>query len=236
MKFNSSLLIFISFLLLTSSATFASVDLADDPLFLNTGAGANVLLNMSVETPMGGGAYNDAAGSIPGCNDRISFDFNGDGNNTAHSETRIGRCYFPSFEYIGYFDAKKCYSYGSSRFTPADNTNADHSCTGKSAAWSGNFLNWANMTAIDTYMLTMTGGRRITDTTSQTVIERSLAFVAGYAYHTKAIGTAIDNSSGSGVDLSTVTPYSDSWGRITQNQNSTEFRIDRSGGGNDRYL
>ncbi len=212
-------IVFLSALLFSGSA-YSAIDLADDPLFLKTGAGANVLLNMSVETPMGGGAYNDAPASIPGCTGRKNI--SGVGNN-------LGTCYFPTFEYIGYFDPNKCYSYGSNRFTPQDNTNADHSCTGKSADWSGNFLNWASMTAIDSYILTMTGGRRTVDTASQTVVERSLAFVAGYAYHTKAIGNSIDNSISS-VDLDTVTPYGDSWARIVQNQNSTQFRLERSGG------
>ena len=212
-------IIFLSALFFSSSA-YSALDLADDPLFLKTGAGANVLLNMSVETPMGGGAYNDAPGSIPGCTGRKNI--GGVGNN-------LGTCYFPTYEYIGYFDPNKCYSYGSNRFTPVDNTNADHSCTGKSADWSGNFLNWASMTAIDSYILTMTGGRRTVDTSSQTVVERSLAFVAGYAYHSKAIGNSVTNSV-STVSLDTVTPYSDNWARIVQNQNSTQFRLERSGG------
>ncbi len=212
-------------LLLASGTAYSAIDLADDPLFLKTGAGANVLLNMSVETPMGGGAYNDAPGSIPGCT----------GRKNATGQSNIGTCYFPTFEYIGYFDPKKCYSYGSNRYTPTDNSSADHSCDdGQSGRWSGNFMNWATMTAIDTYILTMTGGRRTVDTTSQTVVERSLAFVAGYAYHTKAIGSEVNNSIGN-VALDTVTPYNDGWGRIVQNQNSTQFTLTRKGGSSNTF-
>jgi len=210
----------------TYNSLYAALDLADAPLNLKTGAGANVLFNMSVETPMGGGAYNDAPGSIPGCTGRKSI--SGIGNN-------LGTCYFPNFSYFGYFDPEKCYSYSSNRFNPTDNTSADHSCDdGQSGRWSGNFLNWASMTAIDTYISTMTGGRRIVDTTTQTVIERSLAFVAGYAFHTKAIGNSVTNSSSS-VPLESVTPFSNSWARIVQVNNTSTFRMEFSGGGNSTY-
>ncbi len=225
MESKSFILIFIITMLFASGTAYSAIDLTDDPLFLKTGAGANVLLNMSVETPMGGGAYNDAPGSIPGCTGRKS----------ATGQSNIGTCYFPTFEYIGYFDANKCYSYGSNRYTPTDNTSSDHSCDGgQTGRWSGNFLNWAAMTAIDTYMLTMTGGRRVVDTASQTVIERSLSFVAGYAFHTKAIGIDVNNSI-SAVALATVTPYNDDWGRIVQNQNSTQFTLTRKGGSSNSF-
>ena len=225
-KLRRSVHIFITSLFLGSGSAYSAIDIADDPLFLKTGAGANVLLNMSVETPMGGAAYNDASGSIPSCTGRKNV--SGVGNN-------LGTCYFPSYEYIGYFDPKKCYSYSSSRFNPSDNSSSDHSCDdGQSGRWSGNFLNWAGMTAIDTYMLTMTGGRRIVDTTSQTVVERSLAH-DGF-FHDKAIGDSVDSSDGSGttVPLESVTPYSDNWAKI-KNINDSTFTFERSGGSSSVY-
>ncbi|NEV65138.1 PilC/PilY family type IV pilus protein [Thiorhodococcus minor] len=57
----------------------------------------NVLLNLSVETPMGGAAYNDYIGSSPGCGGR--------------TESKIGTCFNPANTYIGYFDPTKCYQY-----------------------------------------------------------------------------------------------------------------------------
>ena len=225
-KLKRSVHIFITSLLLASGFAYSAIDIADDPLFLKTGAGANVLLNMSVETPMGGAAYNDASGSIPNCTGRKNI--SGVGNN-------LGTCYFPSYAYIGYFDPKKCYSYSSSKFNPTDNSSSDYSCDdGQTGRWSGNFLNWAGMTAIDTYMLTMTGGRRIVDTTSQTVIERSLAH--DYFFHDKAIGDSVDSSDGSGttVPLESVTPYSDNWAKI-KNINDSTFTFERSGGSSNIY-
>lgn len=90
--------------------------------------------------------------------------------------------YNPIYEYYGYFDSKKCYSYSStnSRFepstTPSDNL---PDCTGTDD-WSGNFLNWATMTRIDAIRKILYGGLRSVDsaTTSatalgETVLERA---------------------------------------------------------------
>src|SRR5690606_25632728 len=42
-------------------------------------------------------------------------------------------------------------------------------CSGK---WSGNFLNWATLTAIDPFRWAMTGGRRVVDTPTETIVEK----------------------------------------------------------------
>lgn len=57
----------------------------------------NILLDLSVETPMGGAAYNDQAGSSEGCTGRTVGD--------------EGTCFSPDNTYIGYFDPQKCYTY-----------------------------------------------------------------------------------------------------------------------------
>ncbi len=198
-KFSASVKIFFLSALLFSGTAYSAIDLADDPLFLKTGAGANVLLNMSVETPMGGAAYNDAAGSIPGCGGR-------------RSDNR-GICYFESHEYIGYFDPNKCYQYSSNVYVPTDAASSDHTCDdGQTGRWSGNFLNWAGMTAIDIYMLTLTGGRRVEDTTSRTVIERTLGNSS--FFHDKVLDAA------NNVAPSTVTPYTGVWAHINRRTDS----------------
>ena len=198
MKLINFIPVFATCLLLASGTAYSAIDLADDPLFLKTGAGANVLLNMSVETPMGGAAYNDAAGSVPSCGGRRS-----DGR---------GICYFTNYDYIGLFDSKKCYSYSSGIFVPTEATSSDHSCDdGQTGRWSGNFLNWAGMTAIDIYILTMTGGRRIEDTTSRTVLQRSLG--SGF-FHNKVLDPA------NNVAVNTVTPVSTSWAHINRRYDS----------------
>ncbi len=151
------------------SAT-AGADPSHEPLYLKQGAVPNVLLNMSVETPMGGAAYPDQVG-VPdsSCAGRVTFN-DGAGNQS------YGACYVREYRYHGYFDPKKCYNYnsGSTRFDPValttDRYDNDYNCGGR---WSGNWLNWTSMTAIDMFIKTMSGGNRVEDTTSGTVIQRA---------------------------------------------------------------
>ena len=59
------------------------------PPFVTTGASPNVLLELSIETPMQGAAYNDQP--VTGtCAGRVS-----DGG------TDVGRCYFTDQDYLG---------------------------------------------------------------------------------------------------------------------------------------
>jgi type IV pilus assembly protein PilY1 len=78
------------------------------PPFVSSSAFANVMIDMSVETPMGGAAYADQAGNPPGCTGRSTA---GGGE--------VGACYFPATTYLGIFDPNKCYTYSSDRFNPA---------------------------------------------------------------------------------------------------------------------
>ncbi len=62
--------------------------------------------------------------------------------------------------YYGYFDPTKCYAYSTSNggyFKPIGAADANHECSG---AFSGNFMNWATMSAIDEFRYAMTGGNR----------------------------------------------------------------------------
>jgi len=79
--------------------------------------------------------------------------------------------YKHSFDYYGYFDSYKCYSYSgsSNRFAPTSTTSNKY-CNGN---WSGNFLNWATMTRMDVVRKVLYGGLRSTDTDSSTVLERA---------------------------------------------------------------
>ncbi len=83
-----------------------------------------------------------------------------------------------SIPYVGYFNSSLCYAYNyddveaNRYFYPVSNTTTDasgnaFSCAGQSAGtpsqslWSGNFMNWASMQAIDTFRLALTGGYRV---------------------------------------------------------------------------
>ena len=70
--------------------------------------------------------------------------------------------------------------------------------------WSGNFLNWASMTAIDEFVYAMTGGNRTYDTADKVIIERARKTNNDDWYPWKNIGSAIN-----GVAPNTVTPYSE---------------------------
>ena len=184
-----------------------AVDMADYtalPPFVLRSAAANVLLNLSVEWPTAGAAYNDEAvdnnGDLdvtdPGeCDGRVSI-----------SSKSIGKCYFKDKDYLGYFDPNKCYTYTNNRFESADTPNSDHECTGKSGRWSGNFLNWATMSAIDELRWAVTGGHRHVDTSSETVLERANVDPAKfYAFH--RVWQVKVLSSTYNVAPSTVTPF-----------------------------
>lgn len=105
--------------------------------------------------------------------------------------------YKHSFDYYGYFDSYKCYSYSGTngRFEPVS-VNSNKYCSGN---WSGNFLNWATMTRMDVVRKVLYGGLRSTDSTSGlTILERANlpSDAHSFAKYYK------------GDDLSQLTPFS----------------------------
>lgn len=81
--------------------------------------------------------------------------------------------YSANTEYVGYFDDKGCYSYSSSGgglFTREGSATNRRCGDGQ---WSGNFLNWASTSSIDILRYSLTGGDRVTDTASNTVLQRA---------------------------------------------------------------
>lgn len=103
----------------------------------------------------------------------------------------IENTYKHAFDYYGYFDSYKCYTYntGNNRFVPATVNDQVVTEAGDSAAnlaakycsggqWSGNFLNWASMARIDVVRKILLGGKRMIDESAstggaRTVLERS---------------------------------------------------------------
>lgn len=166
--------------------------IAQNPLYLVISANPNVLFNMSIETPMGGAAYNDQPGTLAG------------GNVCGGRDGGYGICYFKNETYLGYFDPKKCYSYTTSSggyFYPNGAANADHECSGK---FSGNMMNWASMTAMDMFVYTLTGGNRVIDNTGSnavTVVKRARRQNNNSWYPNKRL------NSGKNVSTSSVTPW-----------------------------
>ena len=121
--------------------------LATDPLLGLRPVHPNVLLSLSVEFPTVGAAYRESV-----------------------------RNYEAARRYVGYFNPDLCYAYRAdeqvfvgvgSAMAPAA---GDRSCRG---AFSGNFMNWATMSAMDVFRMTLTGGRRVLDEVDLTVLERA---------------------------------------------------------------
>ncbi|WP_431048715.1 pilus assembly protein [Roseateles sp. L2-2] len=92
---------------------------------------------------------------------------------TAVSNAHIEN-YTTASTYLGYFDPNKCYDYvyASGYFQPAG-VATGRACNGKK--WSGNFLNWATMQTIDPFRWALTGGYRVTDNATTTILEKAYA-------------------------------------------------------------
>jgi type IV pilus assembly protein PilY1 len=76
-------------------------------------------------------------------------------------------------EYVGYFDPNGCYQYdqANSRFNRYGAT-PNKQCNGN--GFSGNFMNWAGSSAIDILRYGLTGGDRVLDTDTETVLQRAV--------------------------------------------------------------
>ena len=202
-------------LIIGLSANNSYAAIASAPLFLTISVDPNILFNMSIETPMGGAAYNDQP----------------DGSNCTSSSSPKGRindggtvgvCYSKTKKYLGYFDSDKCYIYSSDRFEPDSNTiNTDHECSGK---YSGNFMNWATMTAMDMFVWTMTGGNRIVDNADNTTVISRVRKTNNDDWFPYKLITATSN-----VAPSTVTPWSDSKIFIYNTDFGVNFGTSRGG-------
>ena len=105
---------------------------------------------------------------------------------TVISVANVSNTYTHTDNYAGYFDSEKCYLYieqtvnhvvfgripgdqGGGYFTP---TRFARDCTNANE-WSGNYLNWATTQTIDPFRKALTGGYRVVDTTTQTILEKA---------------------------------------------------------------
>lgn len=150
--------------------------ISETPLFLVQAVKPLILLDMSKDQQLYFPAYNDYT------------DLDGDG--------KPDQTYNNNFDYYGYFDSYKCYTYNTSsgEFDPVSIT-ATKYCSGN---WSGNFLNWVSMARIDTVRKILYGGLRSTDTSSNTVLERTYLPTDAHSWVRYY----------SGSDISQLTPFS----------------------------
>jgi len=132
-------------------AKVAAGQIAQAPLLQAQAVAPLVLLTLGRDEKLYNAAYNDYS------------DIDGDGV--------IDVGYRPAITYYGYFDSYKCYDYDTSskRFKPASDT-SNKKC---SAKWSGDFLNYITTSRIDALRRVLYGGKRVVDTGTQTILERS---------------------------------------------------------------
>jgi type IV pilus assembly protein PilY1 len=136
-----------------------TVDLSDSPILASgRGPASNLLLSLSVEFPTVGAAYRSAT-------------------------------YDNAVRTLGYWDADTCYTYQTlgvpselekdypgvgapAGFFRRSRTATNFQCGG-TGEYSGNFMNWAALSAVDSLRYALTGGDRIVDTTTQTILQRA---------------------------------------------------------------
>lgn len=129
--------------------TSAATTLADSPVFATSAVPGNLALTLSVEYP------------------------------TAVRAAHTSTTYASATTYLGYFDPDKCYSYYTgteigddlSHFYPVGRY-TNRTCAG-AGEWSGNYLNWASTPTIDPFRWAMTGGYRVVDTTTTTILQKA---------------------------------------------------------------
>ncbi|MDB4511833.1 PilC/PilY family type IV pilus protein [Arenicella sp.] len=153
-----------------------------------------IMLSMSRDHQYFFKAYNDYTDLDPdGDPSNVDADGNQIPDEDADGNPIVETTYKHSFDYFGYFDSGKCYSHDGSKFVPQSLT-GDKYCSGE---WSGNFLNWMSMTRMDIVRAIMYGGKRSTDTDSETVLERAYLPTDAHSFAKYY----------NGDDLSQLTPY-----------------------------
>ncbi len=164
-------------LLVFLPASAIALNLSQSPLYLSESGTPLIMLTMERDHKLYYEAYNDAS------------DINGDG--------LLDIRYKPAITYFGYFDSYKCYSYGSGKFSPTVVT-VNKQCSG---AWSGDYLNYLTTSRMDALRRVLYGGKRSTDSTTATVLERSFIPQDAHSWGKEYTSTAID-----GYDIALYTP------------------------------
>lgn len=157
-----------------------ALNLANNPLFVTESQPPAVMLTMARDHKLFYEAYNDYS------------DLNGDGTLDVGYKPNV-------IDYYGYFDSHKCYTYASDLFSPAEVTTTKK-CTGK---WSGDFLNYVTTSRMDALRKVFYGGKRSTDSSTQTILER--AFIPQDAH---SWGKEYQSNARDGYDISEYTPLS----------------------------
>lgn len=161
------------------ASTAQTVDLANAPMFSTNNVPGNLMLALSVEWP------------------------------TANTPAYLNTVAYSNTErYLGYFVPTKCYRYVHNSTTPANSyfeaqsaVSGTNTCASTTAMhlWSGNYLNWAAMQSLDIFRWVLTGGDRVVDTTTETILEKTRE--SGQA------GTGVFPDKTLSASVSAITPF-----------------------------
>lgn len=223
------------------------------PELLADGADPLLLIDLSVELTQQAESYTGATEVLAGgnvCPGRRNVTI----GSTSYS---ADICYTNAEEYIGYFDPKKCYVYDTSGadtsteqtstspnsttdphfFRPSSLADSNYECGG--SEFSGNYMNWATMTAIDQFRYAMTGGARILDTagaSATTLLTRTNR--SSWRFVNKVISSAGLSGSTSGTTYTftntpgQLTPFSSAGALRAESNNSSRNRVSFYDGSN----
>jgi type IV pilus assembly protein PilY1 len=147
---------FIATLFLLAASTAGAQHVSQFPLTSGGSVPGNLVFTPSVEWPT--------------LDSRANYFRDGSGNEIGYGSTT---------EYSGYFDPDKCYRYNyhatdtTRRFFYPVAFTSTRTCSAGNREWSGNFLNWAATQTIDPFRKALTGGYRVIDTSTETVLEKA---------------------------------------------------------------
>lgn len=161
----------------------APLSLSQQPLFIGPPDTPMVMLTMSRDHTLYYEAYNDAS------------DLDGNGYYAIRYEPG-------ERNYYGYFDSFKCYKTtgsGDSQYFYPTKVSTTKKCPGE---WSGDFLNYLTTSRIDALRKVLYGGRRSTDTASQTILQRAILPQDAHSWGKSYTSVAVD-----GYSIADYTPY-----------------------------
>jgi type IV pilus assembly protein PilY1 len=154
------------------------VNIASTPPFGGSMIHPNVLLALSIEFPTARNAY----------------------------PSKENGAYRNNKQYLGYFNTAKCYVYSATHFEIGGNAGTNFACGSSSAPFSGNFLNWATTSAIDSLRLALSGGNRFIDTDTKTVLQRAYLPPAFYKhfFEWRVVNGAADIYAATGINANKI--------------------------------
>jgi type IV pilus assembly protein PilY1 len=179
---------------LANSAQGAALDISNNPLFLNTTVPPLNMIIMGRDHKLYYEAYNDAS------------DLDGDGTiDTRYKGYQLKVPAPPApespykIDYFGYFDSFKCYSYAAGVWDPVGLAGAGKTCA--DPYWSGDYLNYLTTARVDALRKVMYGGDRVTDTTTDTILERTYIPQDAHSWGKEYTSVAVD-----GFNIADYTP------------------------------